>query len=146
MPDVKTNATMPKGESNGLAAIAGELVAEGLGDRPIRLRAVLCLVDVRRVSTDADTGDQLASVRFRRVEVLLPGDFPEAEKLIRRALEHRTGATVLPLDLENELADAFKDFDPDEPDPDKPIDLVPDDDDDDQGDEPGPDGADGGKL
>jgi hypothetical protein len=121
MPDVKTNAVMPKGETNGLAAIASELVAEGKGDRPRRVRAVIALVDCRRVGIDADTLDEVATVRFRRVEVLLPGDLPEAEKLIRRALEFRSGQTTLPLELEEEIRQAFDQMkDPDQPeDPDE---------------------------
>jgi hypothetical protein len=107
VPDVKTNAIMPKGETNGLAAIASELVAEGKGDRPPRPRAVIAIIDCKRVSIDADTKDEMATVRFRRVEVLLPGDLSAAEKLIRRALEHRSGETVLELELEDEIRQAF---------------------------------------
>jgi len=115
MPDIKANALMPKGETNGLATIAGQLVAEGLNRKPRKLHAVIALVDVRRVATDADTGDELATIRFRRVELLLDDDLPEAERLIRRALEHRTGQTVLPLDLEDDLKSAFEGFDVDVP-------------------------------
>jgi hypothetical protein len=74
VPDVKTNAVLPKGETNGLADIAGALVAEGLGRSPIKLRAVIAIVATRRVAVDAKTGDELATVEFRRVEVLLPTD------------------------------------------------------------------------
>jgi hypothetical protein len=117
VPDVKTNAIMPKGETNGLSAIASELVAEGKGETPHRLRAVIAIIDCRRVSIDADSKDEVATVRFRRVEVLLPGDLPEAEKLIRRALEKRSGLATLPLELETELEETFRDMtiDPDHP-------------------------------
>ncbi|MCL2582949.1 MAG: hypothetical protein FWE35_10875 [Streptosporangiales bacterium] len=110
MPDVRTNALLPKGEDNGLALIAGELAAEATGMRPARLWAVLGIVDCRRVSVDADTGEEMATVRFRRVELLLPDDLPTAEKLIRRALEHRSGATTLPLEMEDEIRQAFADM------------------------------------
>jgi hypothetical protein len=124
MPDVKTNAILPKGEENGLAPLAGELVAEGAHRRPKRYRAVLGIIDTKRVGIDSDTGDEVATVRFRRVEVVLPSDLPEAEKLIRRALEFRTGQATLPLELEDELEQAFREMtvDPDNPgaDPDEP--------------------------
>lgn len=124
MPDVKTNAILPKGEENGLAPLAGELVAEGAHRRPKRYRAVLGIIDTKRVGIDSDTGDEVATVRFRRVEIVLPSDLPEAEKLIRRALEFRTGQATLPLELEDELEQAFKEMtlDPENPgaDPDEP--------------------------
>jgi len=126
MPDIKANALMPKGETNGLATIAGQLVAEGLNRKPRRLHAVVGLVDVRRVATDADTGDELATIRFRRVELLREADLAAAEQLIRRALEDRLGETVLPLDLEDDLRAAFEGLDVD----------VPEGDGHDQGDEP----------
>jgi hypothetical protein len=107
MPNVKTNAVLPKGEENGLADIAGALVAEGLGRSPVKLRAVIAIVAPRRVSVDTKTGDELATVEIRRVEVLLPVDLGAAEKLLRRALESRSGQTTLELELEDEIRQAF---------------------------------------
>ena len=119
MPDVKRNALLPKGEENGLAGIARELI-----DDPKRYRAVIAIVDCKRVTVDQDTHDELATIRLRRVEVVLPADLGSAEKLIRRALEFRTGQATLPLELEDELEQAFRDMsepdspvDPDEPEP-----------------------------
>ncbi|MBO0816566.1 MAG: hypothetical protein J2P30_15670 [Actinobacteria bacterium] len=127
MPNVKTGALLPSGEENGLQWIAGELVEEGALRRPKRLRAVLGIIDARRVNVDSDNGQELVTIRFRRVELLLPGDLPAAEKLIRRALEARSGQTTLPLDLEDEITQAFAEMaDPESAvDPDEPIDLVP---------------------
>ena len=120
MPDIRRNALMPKGEENGLAPIAGNLVDEGAGRSPRRLYAALVVIDCKRVAIDADSGEELATVRVRRIELLLPGDLPAAEKLLRRSLEHRSGATTLPLDMEDEIRDAFEamtDADsPDDPD------------------------------
>ena len=117
MPNVKTNAVLPKGEENGLADIAGALVAEALNAAPLRLRAVIAIVAPRRVTVDAKTGDEIATVEFRRVEVLLPGDLDAAEKLLRRALEARSGQTTLDLDLEDEITKMFADMaNPDSPD------------------------------
>ena len=119
MPDVRTNALMPSGETNGLAAIATELVKEARGETPDRLRAVIALIDARRAYVDKDSGEWTVTVRFRRVEVLLPGDLPEAEKLLRRALEKRSGSTVLPMELEDDLESAFAGLDLSQPDPDE---------------------------
>jgi hypothetical protein len=121
MPDVKRNALLPKGDENGLAAIAANLVAECNGDQPRKLRAVLAIIDPRRVTLDGDTLDAIVTVRFRRIEVLLAEDLPAAEKLIRRALEHRSGETTLPLELEDEIRQAFDSMaNPDSPeDPDE---------------------------
>jgi hypothetical protein len=109
MTDVKTNAMLPRGEGNGLADIATDLIKE-----PKRYRAVIGIVDCRRVSTDSDTGEQTATVRFRRVEPLLASDLPAAEQLIRRALESRSGLEQLPLDLEDEIHQAFAGLDVEE--------------------------------
>lgn len=107
MPNVKTNAILPKGEENGLADIAGILVAEGAGRAPMRLRAAIVIFDTKRVGIESDTHEEVATVRFRRVEVLLSGDLGQAEKLIRRALEARSGQTTLELELEDEIRQAF---------------------------------------
>ena len=125
MPDVKNQAVLPKGEANGLASIAGELVAEGEGLVPKRMRAALVIFDTKRVAVDSDTLDKIATVRMRRIEVLLPSDLPTAEKLIRRALEFRSGQTTLDLDLEDEIRQAFEAMrEPDSPvDPDEPGDA-----------------------
>lgn len=124
---MKNLANLPKGETNGLSAIAGELADEGMARKPRRLRAALAVFDSRRVTVDADTHDEIVTVRFLRIETLLPEDLGAAEKLLRRALEARSGQTTLPLELQDELDDLFAQMaDPDSAvDPDEPIDLVP---------------------
>ena len=107
---------MPSGDENGLLDIAPQLVAEGAHRAPKRLRAVLGIVDSKRIGIDSDTGEEVATVRFRRIEVLLSDDLGQAEKLIRRSLEARSGQTTLPLDLEDDIRQAFKDMtDPESP-------------------------------
>jgi hypothetical protein len=117
VPNVKTNAILPKGEENGLAPIAADLQAN-----PRKLRAVLGIVDAKRGNIDYDTDEELVTVRFRRIELLLPIDLGAAEKLIRRSLEARSGQTTLDLDLEDEIRQAFDSMaEPDSPDdPDEP--------------------------
>lgn len=145
MTIVKLMGALPGGDNNGAHAIGGELVAD-----MHRLHPMLAIVDCRRVTTDADTGEHTATVRIRRIEALMPDDLPAAERLLRRALENRLGKTVLPLDLEDEINAAFEqltlDVDgelADEVDPaaggaDQPHDDADDDgQDDDQADDPG---------
>ena len=47
-----------------------------------------------------------------RVGVITEDDKDLAAKMLRRALEKRTGKTVLPFDLEEEMRAAFGNFDP----------------------------------
>ena len=49
---------------------------------------------------------ELATIRLRRAEVVLVEDLG-GPTLIRRALEFRTGQSVLPLELEDEIAQTF---------------------------------------
>lgn len=107
MSDIRLGGTLPKGDANGAAAIAADLIAE-----PHRFKVLLMIVDCRKVTTDNDTGEAIPTARIRRVEAVLPPDLPAAEQLMRRALEKRTGRTVLPLGLEDEMRLAFKDIDP----------------------------------
>ena len=117
MPDVRSAALLPKGEANGFAAIAAELLRD-----PRRLRAALVVFDCRRATEDYDASDSVVTLRIRRAEVLLPDDLGEVEKLVRRALESRTGQQVLPLDLEDEITSLFREMaEPDSPaDPEEP--------------------------
>lgn len=102
----KLASVLPKGDGNGLDAIARPLV-----ERPHDMHVVIGLVDCKKTTTDNDSGEVEPTARIRRVEVIAADDLGTAEKLMRRALEKRTGTTVLPLDLEDEIADAFANVD-----------------------------------
>lgn len=102
MSDVAIGGTLPVGDHDGLTAIATDLI-----EQPDRLRVMLAVIDVAKITTRTDDGTRTATVRIRRIEQVLPGDLGAAERLLRRALEHRTGREVLPLDLEDELQAAF---------------------------------------
>lgn len=112
MPDVKNLAILPKGDHNGLSAVADQLVKD-----PLRLRAALVVFDLKRGTEDYDARDTVATVRIRRVELVLPGDMDAVQKMIRRALEFRSGLDVLPIDAEDELEEVFRQMalDPDDP-------------------------------
>lgn len=102
----KLAGALPKGEANGLQALARTLV-----DQPEKVHAVVMLIDCKRIATDCDTGDVEPTARIRRVEVVLQEDQEHAQKMLRRSLEKRTGKTVLPYDLEEDLRAAFGDVD-----------------------------------
>lgn len=103
----KIASTLPKGDGNGLDAIATELI-----DNPSDIHVVVALVDCKKVTTDFDTGDVIPTARIRRIEAIEEADKDLAAKMMRRALERRTGKTVLPFDLEEDMRAAFQNIDP----------------------------------
>ena len=102
----KLNAALPKGEANGLSAIDRALI-----DNPSDIHVVVALVDCKKITTDVDSGDVEPVARIRRIEVIRE-DKDRAAIMLRRALEVRTGKTVLPFDLEEDMRVAFEGIDP----------------------------------
>ena len=99
MTDLSLSGKLPKGDRNGLAALSGELV-----DNPSAVRVAIVLFDVSRITTTPETGDQVPQVRIRAFEPITPtDDAAELQRLARRAVERRTGAMELPLEMEREL-------------------------------------------
>lgn len=98
---------LPKGDANGVSAITHALV-----EQPHRYHVLLCLVDCSKVTTDLDSGETVPLARIRRAEVVTAEDLKTAEQLIRRSLERRSGSTVLPLEIEDEISAAFAQVDP----------------------------------
>jgi hypothetical protein len=94
----KLNTALPKGEGNGLGAIARKLI-----DDPHDVHVVIALVDCKSTTTDNDTGEIVPTARIRRIEPITDDDREVAAKMLRRAMERRTGKTVLPFDLEEDL-------------------------------------------
>ena len=103
----KLAATLPKGDGNGLDAIARKLI-----ENPREVHVVIAIVDCKKVTTDNDTGDVEATARIRRIEAIDLDDRDRAAMMLRRALERRIGMTVLPFDLEEDLRAAFPNVDP----------------------------------
>jgi len=105
----KLASGLPGGDANGLTAIARPLI-----DSPHNVHVVVALVDCKRTTIDNDTGEMVPTARIRRIEVI--GDDGDdkalAQKMLRRSLERRTGKTVLPFDLEEDLRAAFGNVDP----------------------------------
>lgn len=104
----KLSPNLPKGDANGLGALDGPLIRN-----PATIRVVIALVDCKQVVHDNDTGDDIPTARIRRVAAVIPEDYPQAEQLVRRAIESYTGQAVLPFDLEQELRSLGHDIDPD---------------------------------
>lgn len=108
MAEIKLSGKLPGGDASGLGAIAPQLVTN-----PHRVHVLVALVDAKSLTTDADGGDTIPTVRLRRIETITGADdLKVIERLLRRAIEARTGQTVLPMDLEDELTAAFEDIDP----------------------------------
>jgi hypothetical protein len=118
MPDVKPTALLPKGEANGFAANADDLLKD-----PLRKRAALIIFDLKRGTEDYDQSDTLVTIRIRRAELLLPADLKNAELMLRRAQGARTtGNEQLEFEFEKEIEEAFEAMrEPESPeDPDEP--------------------------
>jgi len=102
MTVVKLSSALP--DDHGLTAVADALVHE-----TDRLHVVVALVKTKKLTTDVDTGDIDPTAAIRRIEVVA-GDEAEVKRLMqimRRQHERRTGSTVLPLDLEDDLRSVF---------------------------------------
>jgi len=101
------SGALPKGDANGLGPVVRTLI-----DEPHRFHVVMAIIDCKQVSTNHDTGEVIPTARIRRIEVILRDDLNAAQQLMRRSLEKRSGRTVLPLDLEDDIQIAFGRIDP----------------------------------
>jgi hypothetical protein len=100
---VSVSGRLPDGDGNGLSAIVSELVRD-----PKKLHVCICILDGKKVTIDADSGETVPTARIRRIEVILDEeDMQLAENLMRRSLDRRTGREALPYDLEQEIRGAF---------------------------------------
>ena len=104
MTDVRLSGALPNtDETNGLTAIADALVAD-----PTEFHVAIVVLDCKSVTTDTDTGETTPTARVRRIEIITRDeDKARLRGLANRAFEERTGKTVLPLDLEDEVRAAF---------------------------------------
>jgi hypothetical protein len=108
--NAKLQASLPKGDGNGLGSMASELVAD-----PAQVRVGLVLFDVGSLETATDSGEVTAKVRLRRIEVIThTDDAAVMRRILMRAFERRTGQTTLPFDLEQDVETAFEGIDPED--------------------------------
>jgi hypothetical protein len=95
----KLASKLPDGDRNGLSAIATAMV-----EHPDKVHVVVALVDCSKLTTNTDTGDVVPTARVRRIEVMRDvEDGRRLRQLLRREWERRTGKTVLPFEMEEEL-------------------------------------------
>jgi hypothetical protein len=102
----KFSGTLPGGEANGLSALAAQLLRNPQGTH-----IVVGIIDTKTITTDVDTGDQVPTVRFRRVEPVPGPDADHVVRIMQRATERRTGAAMLPIEMEDELQELLKSLD-----------------------------------
>lgn len=101
----KFSGRLPKGDANGLAPIAAELL-----DCPETVHVVLALIDCSKITVDVDNGDRVPTIRIRRIEAVQNADDRDRLRmLLEREFERRTGKTVLPFELEMDVRAAFTD-------------------------------------
>lgn len=97
----KLASALPDG--HGLDAVRRALIEE-----PHRTHVVLGVVGTKAVTTDYEKGSKEPTVSVRQIEaVTITDDLPLVQKLLTRATDKRLGATVLPLGIEDDLAEAF---------------------------------------
>lgn len=98
----KLASALPDG--HGLDAVRHVL----LGD-PHAKHVAIAVLDCSKVTIDHDKGSREATAGIRSIEVVtIPEDLDLVHKLTTRAKDKRLGATVLPLGIEDDLAEAFK--------------------------------------
>jgi hypothetical protein len=105
----KLSSALPAGDRNGLGALVAALTND-----PTSQHAVLALVDCVELTTKTDTGEIVPKLRIRRIEGVLRADNQTARLMLTRAFENRTGRTALPIDVTEDLDEAFG---PDEDEP-----------------------------
>jgi len=87
----KLASALPKdNDSNGLNALSRQLVEE-----PEGRHVIIAVVDCSKIETTIDTNDVEPTVRILRVETVNSADRLDADEMLKRALEKRTGRTVL---------------------------------------------------
>lgn len=99
---VKLASQLPPGAANGVGPIVGDLCRD-----PEKMQVVIAIVDCKNITTDTDTGDVIPTMRIRRIEAITGPDKGAVRRILRRALERRTGRVELPLEFEEDLANAF---------------------------------------
>lgn len=103
MSDVSLSSRLPQGDANGIGPIIKDLISE-----PETVHALIVLVDCKKITTDVDSGETVPIMRIRRIEAIRKADIAEAQRLIRRAWEERSGDTVLPMEMEDDIEALFK--------------------------------------
>ncbi len=111
MPDTNFAGSAPEGDANGLSPYVGEILA---GARTNALWPVIAVLDCASEKVDYRKGGRTPTMGVRRIEIVLPEDRKAVARILARTLERRTGKAVLPLDLEDQIEQAFGLVDPED--------------------------------
>ena len=105
------STTLPKGDANGVAPHSSMLVRP---ENRKKLWVGLVIMSVPVLVEDTDKNVTTGKARIRRIELIVdPSDASDLQRILMRAYERRTGAAVLPLELEQDVEAAFDGLDPD---------------------------------
>lgn len=102
--NTRLGGSLPKSvEMNGLADIAGQMVGN-----PDDVYVAVVVLSTKKITTEIDTGNVVPTAAIRRIEPILDDtDRRRLGQIVTRAFERRTGKTVLPLDMEDEMREIF---------------------------------------
>lgn len=91
----KLSSSLPKEyEDDGLSSINRELV-----EHPSDTHVVVAIIDCKQITTDTDTGMQVATARILHIEPLHDeGAADAAREMLARAKERRTNQPALPME------------------------------------------------
>jgi len=99
----KLSGSLPKEDRNGIGHLVGQFVED-----PTRRHVLIAVVDTAKVTQNVDTGDEEPTLRILRVEQIRPEDAASGERLMRRAMQERTGQSTLALYLADEISAIFQ--------------------------------------
>ena len=96
----KLASALPDG--HGLEAVRRQLLEE-----PKHKHVGVVIVDCAKVTIDYEKGGKEPTAAIRTIEIVHPDDLDLTRKILARGRDRRLGATVLPLDIEDDIAGAF---------------------------------------
>ena len=96
----KLASTLPDG--HGLDAVRRQLLEE-----PHHQHVAIALVNCSKEVVDHEKNSREPVAAIRTIEIIHPDDVTRATKLLTRGRDRRLGSTVLPLDLEDDVAATF---------------------------------------
>lgn len=89
----KLSSSLPKDYAeDGLGSINRELVAH-----PTDTQVVIALLDCKSITTDVDSGLDIATARILHIEPLRELEATQAREMLLAAQERRTGQKALPI-------------------------------------------------
>jgi hypothetical protein len=97
----KLASTLPDG--HGLEAVRRQLLEE-----PRHQHVAIALLNCSKEVVDHEKGSREPVASIRTIEVVHPDDRALTHKILTRGRDKRLGSTVLPLDLEDDVAEAFQ--------------------------------------